>query len=42
MTHASVPEEKFGIVDGFIRLSVGIKDVQDLIDDLAQALDVVK
>lgn len=37
MTHASVPKEtreKLGITDGFIRLSVGIEDVQDLIDDL--------
>ncbi len=42
MTHASVPKEtreKLGISDGFIRLSVGIEDAQDLIDDLAQALD---
>ncbi len=41
MTHASVPPETraaLGISDGFIRLSVGIEDVQDLIDDLAQAL----
>jgi len=43
MTHASVPKEareKLGIVDGFIRLSVGIEDEQDLIDDLEQALAV--
>ena len=42
MTHASVPKEnreKLGIDDGFIRLSVGIEDVRDLIDDLAQAFD---
>jgi cystathionine gamma-lyase len=40
MTHASVPQatrEKLGIVDGFIRLSVGVEDVQDLVDDLSQA-----
>ncbi len=40
MTHASVPPETraaLGISDGFIRLSVGIEDVQDLVDDLAQA-----
>lgn len=40
MTHASVPKEtreKLGIVDGFIRLSVGIEDVQDLKDDLQEA-----
>ena len=41
MTHASVPAEtrkKLGIDDGFIRLSVGIENAQDLIDDLLQAL----
>lgn len=41
MTHASVPKEnreKLGITDGMIRLSVGIEHVEDLIDDLAQAL----
>ena len=41
MTHASVPKEnreRLGISDGLIRLSVGIEDAQDLIDDLAQAL----
>ena len=41
MTHASVPKEtrdKLGITDGFIRLSIGIEEAQDLIDDLAQAL----
>jgi cystathionine gamma-lyase len=41
MTHASVPPETraaLGISDGFIRLSVGIEDSQDLTDDLAQAL----
>jgi cystathionine gamma-lyase len=41
MTHASVPKEnreRLGIGDGLIRLSVGIEDAQDLIDDLAQAL----
>jgi len=40
MTHASVPPETraaLGISDGFIRLSVGIEDVQDLVDDLVQA-----
>ncbi len=42
MTHASVPKEnreKLGITDGLIRLSVGIEDAQDLIDDLAQAFE---
>ncbi|WP_373044280.1 cystathionine gamma-synthase [Vulgatibacter sp.] len=41
MTHASVPKEtreKLGISDGLIRLSVGIEDAQDLVDDLRQAL----
>ncbi|RKH37359.1 cystathionine gamma-synthase [Corallococcus sicarius] len=45
MTHASVPQEtreKLGISDGFIRVSVGIEDAQDLIDDLGQALARVK
>ena len=43
MTHASVPKEarqKLGISDGLIRLSVGLEDVQDLREDLAQALSV--
>jgi cystathionine beta-lyase/cystathionine gamma-synthase len=42
MTHASIPKEnreKLGISDGLIRLSVGIEDVQDLIDDLKQAFE---
>jgi cystathionine gamma-lyase len=42
MTHASIPAEtraKLGISDGLIRLSVGIEDAQDLIDDLKGALD---
>ncbi|MBI4533128.1 MAG: cystathionine gamma-synthase [Candidatus Melainabacteria bacterium] len=41
MTHASIPKEireARGIVDGLVRLSVGIEDSQDLIDDLEQAL----
>jgi cystathionine gamma-lyase len=41
MTHASVPAEtrkKLGIDDGLIRLSVGIENGQDLVDDLLQAL----
>jgi cystathionine beta-lyase len=42
MTHASVPSEtreKLGIRDGFIRLSVGIEDVEDLKADLKRAFD---
>lgn len=41
MTHASVPKEKresFGLTDSLIRLSVGIEDVEDLIEDIKQAL----
>ncbi|WBU90420.1 cystathionine gamma-synthase [Cellulophaga omnivescoria] len=41
MTHASMPKkerEKNGIVDSLIRLSVGIEDENDLIDDLKQAI----
>ena len=41
MTHASIPKEereKSGIVDALIRLSVGIEDIEDLIEDLSQAL----
>ncbi len=42
MTHASVPEnirKEIGISDGLIRLSVGIESIEDLIDDLNQALN---
>lgn len=42
MTHASIPREerlKAGLVDTLIRLSVGIEDADDLIADLAQAID---
>lgn len=41
MTHASIPKnarEKLGITDGFIRLSVGIEDINDLQADLRDAL----
>ena len=41
MTHASVPAEirdELGISDGFIRLSVGVEDAEDLIADLEQAM----
>ena len=40
-THASVPKEerdKIGITDGLVRLSVGVEDVEDLIEDLEQAM----
>ena len=42
MTHASVPAHVragLGIADGLVRLSVGIEDAEDLLDDLRQALD---
>lgn len=41
MTHASIPKterEKAGILDSLIRLSVGIEDIDDLIDDLENAI----
>jgi cystathionine beta-lyase/cystathionine gamma-synthase len=44
MTHASVEPEvrrRVGIADGLIRLSAGLEDVRDLIDDLEQALAAV-
>jgi len=44
MTHAAVPladRESFGLTDGILRLSVGIEDTQDLVDDMLQALDKV-
>ena len=44
MTHASVPSEvrkDLGIEDGLVRLSVGIESVEDLLDDLNQALSGV-
>ena len=44
MTHASIPKaerEKVGLVDSLIPHSVGIEDVEDLKDDLAQALELV-
>jgi cystathionine beta-lyase len=42
MTHASIPREnrlKVGITDSLIRLSIGVEDAEDLIDDLKKALD---
>ena len=42
MTHASVPVERraaLGITDGLVRISAGIEDLEDLQEDLAQALD---
>jgi cystathionine gamma-synthase/cystathionine gamma-lyase len=45
MTHAAIPKEereKIGLSDGLIRISVGIEDVNDLIEDLSLALDKVE
>ena len=45
MTHASIPREireKVGITDGLIRLSVGIEAVEDIIADVAQAIEKAK
>lgn len=44
MTHASVPEakrEQLGITEGLVRISVGIEDVEDIIEDIDQALNIV-
>jgi cystathionine gamma-lyase/homocysteine desulfhydrase len=41
MTHASIPAERraeLGITDGLVRISVGLEDVEDLIEDLEEAL----
>jgi cystathionine beta-lyase/cystathionine gamma-synthase len=40
MTHASVPAERraaLGITDGLVRLSCGVEDVQDLLEDVERA-----
>lgn len=44
MTHASIPAEtrkELGIHDNLVRVSVGIEDIQDLVQDLSYALDQV-
>jgi cystathionine gamma-lyase len=44
MTHATIPPEtraRLGIGDGLVRLSVGVEDVEDLREDLAQALAAI-
>jgi cystathionine beta-lyase/cystathionine gamma-synthase len=44
MTHASIPPERraeIGVTEGLVRVSVGIEDVKDLLDDLDQALEAV-
>ena len=45
MTHASIPREirqKVGITDGLIRLSVGIENLRDLIQDLRMSMEGAK
>ena len=44
MTHASVPKEQreaLGVTDSLVRLSVGVEDVDDLIDDLHNAFAAI-
>ena len=44
MTHAAIPKverEKTGVVDSLIRLSVGIEDIEDLLEDLDKALNKI-
>lgn len=44
MTHASVPaaeRDRLGITDGLVRVSVGIEDIDDLIEDLDRALAAI-
>jgi cystathionine beta-lyase/cystathionine gamma-synthase len=44
MTHASVPPDRcaaIGITDGLVRISAGIEDIDDLKEDLTQALEHV-
>ncbi len=44
MTHASVPKEQreaLGVTDSLVRLSVGVEDVRDLVDDLKTALEAI-
>lgn len=44
MTHKSIPADRrsaAGVADSLIRLSVGLEDVEDLINDLEQAFDNV-
>ena len=44
MTHASVPKEQreaLGVTDSLVRLSVGVEDLRDLVDDLQTALEAI-
>ncbi|MDL5501641.1 MAG: PLP-dependent transferase [Candidatus Methanoperedens sp.] len=45
MTHAVISQQdriRYGISDELIRLSVGLEDVRDIIDDLEQALVIIQ
>lgn len=45
MTHGSIDKakrEELGITDNFVRLSVGIENIEDLLDDLDYALNVME
>lgn len=45
MTHASVPPEQraqLGITDNLVRISVGLEDPEDLIQDLEHGFDAIK
>ncbi|HKZ65157.1 MAG TPA: PLP-dependent transferase [Chitinophagaceae bacterium] len=45
MTHKSIPEEKrraAGVADSLIRLSVGLEEADDLVNDLKQAFSSIK
>jgi cystathionine gamma-synthase len=41
MTHASVAGSALEVPDDLIRISVGIESIEDLIEDLKQALDLI-
>jgi cysteine-S-conjugate beta-lyase len=44
MTHKTIPDERrrsSGVADSLIRLSTGLEDAEDLIEDLRHALDAV-
>ena len=44
MTHASIEKkirEELGITDGLVRLSIGIEDIEDILDDLKQGLNSI-
>ena len=45
MTHASIPRERrleLGITDGLVRISVGIEDSEDLLEDLKQGFAAIQ